>query len=172
MRRAVVGFAVVGMLLLPAAALGQATGNTTVEVGTGLAGQLRDIMVTVVAGVATAFLGWVSYWIKQKFGIDIEAKHREALLAFVNRQASSLIAMGAVKLEGVKVDVKSEALASAARMAFDAIPQAMTYFNLTPSVIGAMIVDLIPKQPAVASAQAVALDVKNPETPSEDLKDN
>jgi hypothetical protein len=29
-----------------------------------------------------------------------------------------------------------------------------------------MIVDLIPKQPAVATAQAVALDVQNPETPN------
>lgn len=127
---------------------------------------IRDIATTVVAAVTTAFLGWVSYWIKQKFGVDIEAKHREAIAAFISRQASGLIAMGAVKLEGVRVDVKSEALASAARMAMAAIPDAMAYFGLTPGKIAEMIVDVIPKEPAVAGAAAVAIDVKNPATPT------
>lgn len=152
-----------GAVVLSTSALAQT--HSVVEVGSTTAGQIRDVMVTVVAGVTTAFLGWMSYWIKQKFGIDIEARHREALTAFINRQASSLIAMGAVKLEGVKVDVKSDAVASAARLAMTAIPDAMKFFNLTPGAVGSMIVDLIPKQPAVATAQAVAMDVKNPETP-------
>lgn len=171
MRRAVGGLLVLGVVVASSAALAQtAAPNTTVEIGSGIASQIRDIMVTVVAGVATAFLGWVSYWVKAKFGVDIEAKHREALQAFINRQATALLAMGAVKLEGVKIDVKSEAVAQVARMAFTAIPDAMKFFNLSPQIIGDMIVDLIPKQPAVASAQAVALDVKNPETPDVEPK--
>lgn len=166
MKRTVVALAALASLAIATTAAAQTTPNTTVEIGSTLAGQLRDIMVTVVAGVTTAFLAWVSYWVKQKFGIDIEARHREALTAFLNRQASALIAMGAVKLEGIKVDVKSEAVASLARMALTAVPDAMKFFNLTPQIVGDMIVDLIPKQPAVAQAQAVALDVKNPETPN------
>lgn len=165
MRRTVLrGVLVVGAVMLPLAALAQS--NTVVEVGPGIAGQVRDVAVTLVAGVTTAFLSWVAYFVKEKFKVDIEARHREAIAAFINRQASGLIAAGAVKLEGVKVDVKSEALASAARLALTAIPQALAYFNLTPDTVGKMIVDLIPKQPAVASAQAVAIDAKNPETPT------
>ena len=169
MKRAVV-FATLLSLAATAALAQTAPANTTVELGATLTGQIRDIMVTVIAGVSTAFLAWVSYWLKAKFGIDIESKHREALQSFINRQASALLAMGAVKLEGVKLDVKSEAVASLARMAFTAIPDAMKYFGLSPDVIGQMIVDLIPKQPAIAQAQAVALDAKNPETPSVEAK--
>jgi hypothetical protein len=140
--------------------------GTVVAVDHTWAESIRDIAVTLVAGVTTAFLGWMSYWVKQKFGVDIEAKHREAIAAFVSRQASGLIAAGAVKLEGIKIDVKSEALASAARMAMAAIPDALAYFGLTPGKIAEMIVDVIPKEPSISGAQAVAIDVKNPQTPT------
>lgn len=36
---------------------------------------------------------------ENKFNVDIAAKHREAIAAFVQWQAASLIAMGAVKVE-------------------------------------------------------------------------
>jgi hypothetical protein len=39
-------------------------------------------------------------------------------------------------------------------------------FGLTPDTIEHMIVDMLPKQPSVAQAQAVAMDVANPATPS------
>lgn len=166
MKRAVVALAVISSLAVVTTAFAQTAPNTTIGVSETLAGSIRDVTVSVLSAVVAAFLGWVSYWIKSKFGIEIEAKHREALQAFINRQASSLIGEGAVKLQGLKVDVKSEALASAANLAFNAIPTAMAYFGLSASKIADMIVDVIPKQPAVASAQAVALDAKNPETPS------
>lgn len=140
--------------------------GTTVAIDHTWAESIRDMAVTVVGAATTAFLGWVAYWIKLKFGVDIEAKHREAIANFITRQASGLLAQGAVKLEGVKVDVKSEALANVARVALSAIPDALAFFNLTTNDIARMIVDVIPKQPAVATAQAVALDVKNPETPT------
>lgn len=152
------------VMMVPAVALAQST--TTVAVNDSFIAAIRDGAVVVVSGIASAFLGWVAYWIKQKFGIDIEARHREAIRLFITRQASGLIAAGAVKLQGIKVDVSNQALATAANVAMTAIPDAMNYFGLTPQVIAKMIVDVIPKEPAVAAAQAVALDVKNPETPS------
>jgi hypothetical protein len=175
MRKTIVSAIFVGAVVFATIALAQTTtttvpAGTVVEVGSGLAGQIRDIMMAIAGGVISALGGWVAYWIKAKFGIDIEAKHREALQAFLTRQASALLALGAVKLEGLKVDVKSEALASVAHMAFTAIPDAMKYFNLTPDIIGAMIVDLIPKQESVAKAQAVALDTQNPQTPDAPAK--
>jgi hypothetical protein len=115
----------------------------------------------------TVAVGWVGKIFHDKLNIDIEAKHREALTAFLQRQASGLVAAGAVRLEGVKVEVKNEALAAAANTALRAIPDVLKFFNLTPDGLQSMIVDLLPKQPAVAAAAAVALDVKNPATPSE-----
>lgn len=139
--------------------------DTVVAVPETWVATIRDAAVTMVAGVTTAAISWFAYWVKQKFGVDIEARHREAIAAFVTRQASGLIAIGAVKLEGVKVDVKSEALASAARLAINAIPDALSYFGISVQDVTKMIVDVLPKQPAVAQAQAVAIDAKNPETP-------
>lgn len=171
MRKTIVSTVFVCAALYAGAALAQTTTpDTTVSLGSGLVGQIRDVMIAIAGAAITALGGWVAYWIKAKFGIDIEAQHREALQTFLSRQASALLSMGAVKLEGLKVDVKSEALASVARMAFTAIPDAMKYFNLSPDVIAAMIVDLIPKQEAAAKAIAVALDTKNPQTPDAPAK--
>ena len=119
-----------------------------------------------VSGAITALLGWLFWVAKTKFNVDIEAKHREALTAFLTRSASSLVAEGAIRLNGTKVDISNESLASAANAAITAIPDALKFFNLTPDHIKHRILDLIPQQPAVAGAIAVAMDVKNPQTPS------
>lgn len=138
----------------------------TIDIGQALNGSLQDIINGAVAALIAALVGWVAIVVKSKFSIDIEARHRDALTAFLQRQASSLIADGAVKLSGVKVEVKSEALAAAANTALAAIPGVLKFFGLTPEKIQGMIIDMLPKQPAVAQAQAVAIDVANPATPS------
>ncbi len=137
-----------------------------INIGQALNGSLQEIINATVTALIAALVGWVAVVVKNKFNIDIEAKHREALTVFLNPHASGLVAAGAVKLEGVKVEVQNEALASAANSALSAIPAALAFFGLTPAKIQSMIVDMLPKQPAVAQAQAVAIDVANPATPS------
>lgn len=136
----------------------------SIDIGQALNGSLQDVINGAVTALITAAVGWLAWLAKSKFNIDIEARHREALTAFLQRQASSLVAQGAVKLSGVKIEVQNQALADAANQALAMIPGALTFFGLTPQRLQAMIVDLIPKQPAVAQAQAVALDVANPAT--------
>ncbi|MDA9511155.1 hypothetical protein XI09_42195 [Bradyrhizobium sp. CCBAU 11386] len=138
----------------------------TIDIGQAFTGGLVDVVNGAVAAGTTALVGWVCITIKNKFNIDIEAKHREALTAFLNRQASSLVAKGAVKVQGLKVEVGSDALAVAANTALHAIPDALKFFGLTPEVLQKRILDLLPQQPAVSQAQAIALDVANPATPS------
>ena len=140
--------------------------SAEINIGQALNGSLQEIINAAVTGLIAALVGWVAIVVKNKFNIDIEARHREALTAFLQRQASGLVAAGAVKLEGVKVEVKSEALAAAANSALSAIPNALAFFGLTPDKIQKMIVDMLPKQPAVAEAQAAAIDNANPATPS------
>jgi hypothetical protein len=138
----------------------------SVDIGQALNGSLQEIINGIVTALIAALVGWVAIVVKNKFNIDIEAKHREALTAFLQRQASSLVAMGAVKLDGVKVEVQNAALADAANKALSAIPDALKFFGITPASIQQRIVDMLPKEPAVAQAQAVAIDVANPATPS------
>lgn len=155
-----VAFAALALLYAPLAFAAE------INIGQALNGSLQEIINAAITATIAALVGWVAIVVKNKFNIDIEARHREALTAFLQRQASGLVAMGAVKLEGVKIEVKNEALAAAANTALSAIPGALAFFGLTPAKIQQMIVDLIPKEPAVAQAAAVAIDVANPATPS------
>lgn len=138
----------------------------SIDIGQAFGGSLQEIVNGAISAALATLVGWVAWTIKNKFNIDIEARHREALTSFLQRQASGLVAAGAVKVQGLKVEVQNEQLAMAANSAIASIPMAMQFFGLTPARIQQMIVDLLPKQPAIATAQAVAIDVANPETPS------
>ena len=140
--------------------------GASIDVGQAVTGGLVEIVNGTIAAGITALVGWVLMTVKAKFNIEIEAKHREALTAFLQRQASSLVARGAVKVQGIKIEVASDAVAVAANTALHAIPDALKYFGLTPEALQKRIVDMLPQQPAIAQAQAVALDVHNPLTPS------
>lgn len=138
----------------------------TIDIGQAFTGGMVDAINGAVMALITAGVGWLGVILKSKWNIDIEAKHRDALTAFLNRQASSLVAKGAVKVQGLKVEVSSDALAVAANTALHAIPDALKFFGLTPEALEKRILDLLPQQPAVAQAQAVALDTANPATAS------
>lgn len=137
-----------------------------IDVGQAFSSTIQPyVNAAIEAGIA-GLISWVLLKVKDKFHVDIEAQNRAALTEFLQRQASALIAAGEVKLNGVKVEVKNEALLGAANAAISAIPDTMKFFNLTPEQVKNRIVDLIPQQPAVAAAAAIAIDVKNPQTPS------
>jgi hypothetical protein len=157
---AIAGLAVL-MLIAPAAA-----GAATIDFGPIVTNGLADFVGAVVTALLSVALGWVLYVVKNKFNIDIEASNRDALNAFIQRQARSLVADGATKLSGVKIEVSNAALAAAANAGLSAVPDALKYFGLTPDKVQSMIIDALPQVPSVAQAQAVALDVANPATPS------
>lgn len=138
----------------------------TIEIGQAFTGGLTDAIAGAVSAVIAALIGWLAMIAKNKFNIEIEKAHRDALTQFLQRQASSLVADGAVRLQGLKIEVSNAALAGVANTAIHAIPDAMKFFGLTPEALQKRIVDLLPQQPAIAAAQAVALDVANPSTPS------
>lgn len=138
----------------------------TIDFGPIVASGLSELVTSVVVALISVAIGWVLYIVKNKFSIDIEATHRDALKSFLERQARSLVADGATKLSGVKVEVSSPALAAAANAGLTAVPGALKFFKLTPERIGPMIIDALPQVPSVAQAQAIAMDVANPATPS------
>lgn len=110
-----------------------------------------------VSGALALGLGWLGLILKNKWGIEIDAKQRELLAAFLSRQAASLVADGFVRVNQLKVLVDHPALIAAAKTALTAIPDALAHFGLTPEKLEAMIVDKIPAVPsvaAVAGAQA------------------
>lgn len=109
----------------------------------------------VNALVATG-LGWLFWLLKTKLNINIDAEHRASITAAAQRQASSLLADGMVKIEGKTVTVDKGALAHAASVALAAAPDAAKRFGLTPENVAARIVDMIPQVPAGAQIVAAA----------------
>jgi hypothetical protein len=138
----------------------------TINIGQAFSTSLQPYVDAAVSALIAALIGWALFALNKYLGIKTEDSNRDALIAFVQRQAHSLVADGVVKLNGIKIDVSSPALAAAANTALTAIPDAMNKFGLTPERVQAMIIDALPKVQSVAAAQAVALDVANPTTPS------
>ena len=125
----------------------------TIELGAALGG-LQDYVNALITIAITALVGWVLYILKTKLNISIDDSMRDALQTWLQRQASSLVADGAVKVSGLKIDVKSDAVANVANLALKEIPDAAAHFGLTPDKLAEMIKDKIPHVPAVAAVAA------------------
>lgn len=138
----------------------------TINIGQAFSTSLQPYVDAIVSGLLALGVGFVLYAAQKYLGIKADEGLRQGLTQFLQRQASSLVADGMVKLSGVKIEVSSPALAAAANTALTAVPDAMNKFGLTPEKVQGMIIDMLPKEPSVAAAQAVAIDVANPATPS------
>lgn len=145
--------------------------TTTVDVGKEYS-VLQPILMTVgaaAASVITAVIAWVgtlaAAWLKKKLnltdaeadklGLEIDAKHREALQTALTNAAGLALNKLGNDLKGRTVDVRSEAVAGAIDTVFKSAPDAVAYFGLQnkPSLIAEKIVA---KLPQVANTTAAA----------------
>lgn len=120
-------------------------------------GWLEPYVDSAVAAVILAVLGKLGLDKNAANGRVTDADHRDTLEQFLINQASSLVADGFVKLDGVKVDVHYPALQAAAGTALQYIPDAVKHFGVTPETLQAKIVDKIAHLPSVSSAQAMVM---------------
>ena len=149
-RKMIVASAATGALMLGASsAVAQTTGGV-INVGAAF-GSLAPYVDSIVGVLIVAGLTWLFMILKTKFNIDTDASFRAALQTFLKNQASSLIADGAVAISDKGISVKSPALASAANMAFQLIPETLKRFGLTPDVVAQKIIDMIPQTEAGAA---------------------
>lgn len=109
-----------------------------------------DTLVQSLLALGFAILG------KSKYSQWLDQSGRDALEVFLKNRASSLIADGAVRLQGKAVHVDNNMLFRAATEATTAIPDALKRFNLSPEVIAAKIIDAIPQTTAGAAIVAAA----------------
>lgn len=135
----------------PAPPPSQAAPGGVLDVGAAF-GWLAPYVDTTVSAVLSALVGWVLLLLKSKLNLSVDQSHRDALQSFVLRQASSLVADGFVRMQGLKVTVDSTALRNAAELAGRFTQEAVQHFGITPQTLQEMIVDKIPHVPTVASA--------------------
>jgi hypothetical protein len=106
---------------------------------------VAPLAVTVLSGVASAFLAVSFGWLRRKWGIDIEANHREALhsaiVTGINLGVAKTGQLGSVP----KMQVGNPLTRIALEYALRAVPDAIKAFNLTPEKVEQMILAKIPQ---------------------------
>lgn len=121
----------------------------------GLVEALLPLAQSAALALITIAGSWLAWLLKKKFGIEVDAGMRDALETGLKNQASSLIARGAVSLEGKSIKVDNAALArSVDIIANKAVPGAVKHFGLTPQAIQAKILDAVPQAPGMSAAVA------------------
>lgn len=142
---------VVMAILLVAAAPARAD---TINVGAAF-GAVEPFINSIVSALIVLLVGWVLWLVKMKLNLSIDDSSRDALQTWLQRQAASLVADGAVRINGLQINVSNSMLATAANLALKEIPDAVARFGLTPDKLAAMIVDKLPHVPSVAATLAV-----------------
>lgn len=107
---------------------------------------LLPYIVSTIGGIIVLIGGLLTVWLKQKFNIDIDQKHRDAWQQSAQNAAGALLARGAVKIEeSGKISVQSEAMASVVNTVMERVPDAIKHFGFTPNDIQNLIVAKIPQ---------------------------
>lgn len=135
-----------------------------IDIGQAFSTVFEPYVNAIVNALILAGVTYLGNWLRSKYKVEVDQKHREALTVFLQNQAGSLIADGAVSLQGKKINVDNALLANAAAAVFNRIPDAAKHFGLTPDVVAGKIVDAIPQIAAGARmiAQAHAAEQAAP----------
>lgn len=135
--------AVLAMIsIAPAVAFAQ---EATVNVG-GFYEIFRPYLIELVTVIISIIVGWVVAKIGKLTGLQIEAKHRDALqMALQNSANFSINALGA-KVGTIDFKVKHELVAAALTYVQKSSPDAIAYFGLTPERLRDLIVAKLPQE--------------------------
>lgn len=107
--------------------------------------EVLPYLMTFLAAVFTAAIAWASKKLNDWTGIQIEAKHREALQSALLNGARTAIASNMPS--GIGLDVRSVSLKAGIEFVLASVPDAVEYFGLSPADIEK---HLIPKLSALS----------------------
>lgn len=133
-------FAVVLVILSIGYASAQEAANDTRVVVGDLIAPWLEMLVGAVAVLITAILGWIAAQVKAKTGIDIEARHREALQTALTNAAGLALTRLSTTFGSKTIDVKHPLIKQAVEYVNSAVPDAIRNFGLTPEQIAEKIV--------------------------------
>lgn len=117
--------------VLVSAGLSAHAQDNTIAVG-GLWEVFVGIIVPILGTVAALIVGWLASLASRLFGLNIEAKHREALQTAITNAAGLALQKVGPRVKGVTITVGSPAVAAAANYVIDSVPDALRYFGIMP----------------------------------------
>ncbi len=95
---------------------------------------LRALADAAIAGL----IGWIAVLVQRWTGIQIDARHREALHSSAMTGVTRAIAELGVRLDGITVDVRSQVIANAVRWMEASVPDALARHRVTPEKAAAL----------------------------------
>lgn len=119
------------VIIVPNAALAQ---DTTVSAG-GLFEAIKPYLVEIMAALVSLLIGWVVAKISKLTGLNIEARHREALQSALTNGVNYGIEKMGRSAAGMTLDVKNVLIADGIRYVQNSVPDAIRHFGLTPERI-------------------------------------
>jgi uncharacterized membrane protein len=152
-------------VFLATVAIAQET--TTVRVGDILAPWM-EMLLSAVSIIVTAIIAYVANLIRQKTGIDIEARHREALQTALANGAGLIINKLGSSIGDKTIDVRSPLIRDAVNYVSTAAPDAIRNFGLAPDQLAEKLVaklGLAAAPAAAATATPVTVTGTSPTLP-------
>lgn len=99
-----------------------------------------EMLVGAVSILITAILGWLAAQLKMKTGIDIEARHREALQTALTNAAGLALSKLGDTAKDTKIDVRSPIIRDSILYVNKAVPDAVKNFGLSPDQLAEKLV--------------------------------
>lgn len=152
----VVAAAAVIFLVFVIGAYAQEPGETVVSFNPFITAMMPYLEAIALAVITAAF-GWIARKVHEWTGINVEAKHREALQSALWNGARTLAAKHAPNVE---LDVRNATLKEGIDFVLRSVPDAVKYFKLKPEDIARHL------EPKVASL-AVLSDAAAPLQPAD-----
>ena len=124
---AALGVACLSLILLAANAEAQAP-----TVGDELFGIVRPYLVELASLIIAALAAWLFKLVREKLGIDIEARHREALQAALTNAAGLVINRAGGLAGALDLSAASPILQKGVDYVIAGAPDALKHFGITP----------------------------------------
>ena len=123
----------------------QSTGSAVFEI-------VRPYLVELVGLMIVGIVGWLARAVKAKLGIDIEARHREALQAALTNAAGLVINRAGGAASALKLPIQSPAIAEGLTYVIKNAPDALAYFGITPDGAAAALAEKLEAKIGVIAA--------------------
>lgn len=118
--------------MLPALALASCAA-TPVLAQSWLVEAVRPALVEIISVLVGAFVLWLASWLRTKFGVEVDARHRDALQAALTNAAGLLIARaGGVDRVLASPQLQASGLLEGVEYVVESAPDAMRHFGLEP----------------------------------------
>lgn len=123
------------LLLMTAPALAQ---DTAIDLD-GFLGSMRPYLEEIVALLITAAVGYAVKLLRDKTGIDVEARHREALQSALSNGARKVLAKVVPEKTGIKIEVGNQTIADGVEYVLKSVPDALNYLGLSKEDVKRML---------------------------------